>query len=112
MRSLRSILAFRTGLLLALVTSTWVVCGSVQGQTFTYREPFGVAHRNEVLEFDLAQPVDAGDCRLLDDKEREVPCQIARNGKKLLLRTNLGRQRDIDLATGRGKAARAGRSPW
>jgi len=53
---------------LALVTSTWVVCGSAQGQTLTYREPFGVAHRNEVLEFDLAQPVDAGAARLLDDK--------------------------------------------
>ena len=89
MRSLRSSQVFRTCLLLALVTSTWVVCGSAQGQTLTYREPFGVAHRNEVLEFDLAQPVDAGAARLLDDKGGEVTFQIARNGKKLLLRTNL-----------------------
>ena len=37
----------------------------------------------------MAQPVDAGAVRLLEDKGREVTFQIARNGKKLLLRTNL-----------------------
>ena len=79
----------RTCMILVLALSTRVACGDTPTQTFTYHEPFGLSHRNEILEFDLQQPMEAGACRLLDDKGREVPCQIARNGKKLLLRTNL-----------------------
>ena len=79
----------RTWSLLVLLLSTRIAGADAPAQTFTYREPFGLSHRNEILEFDLQRPVEAGACRLLDDKGREVPCQIARGGKKLLLRTDL-----------------------
>ena len=80
---------FKTCTILVLMLSTRIACADTQIQTLTYREPFGLSHRNEILEFDLQQQVDAGSCRLLDDKGSEVPCQIARGGKKLLLRTDL-----------------------
>ena len=76
-------------LILVLTLLTRLAGGAAPEQTFTYHEPFGLAHHNAILEFDLPQPVDAASCRLLDDKGREVPCQVARNGKKLLLRTDL-----------------------
>lgn len=76
-------------MILVLLLSACIACAAAPVQTFTYREPFGLSHHNEILEFDLPQQVEAGTCRLLDHKGREVPCQIARNGKKLLLRTDL-----------------------
>ena len=94
---------FKTFTILVLILATRVAWGGTQPQTFTYREPFGLSHRNEILEFALQQPVEAGSCRLLDDKGREVPCQITRNGKKLLLRTNLAAHESLSWRLVAGK---------
>ncbi|MHB9134186.1 MAG: glycosyl hydrolase family 28-related protein [Armatimonadota bacterium] len=75
---------FGIGIFLVLVLAT--LAGA---QTFSYREPFGLAHRGEILEFDLKQPVDAAANRLLDGKGQEIPYQVVRKGKALLLRADL-----------------------
>ena len=64
-------------------------CLAGEIQTFACQEPFGLDHKNEILEFDLARNVDLGAVRLLDADGVEVPFQITRRGKKLLLRTDL-----------------------
>jgi len=94
---------FKICVLLVLVLSTPAGCRSAQAQTFTYREPFGLAHRNEILDFDLAQPVEAGTRRLLDDQGRETPYQIARQGKTLLLRTDLAANETLNWRLVAGK---------
>ena len=89
--------------ILILCLSTLTACGGARAQTFTYREPFGISHTGEILEFDLAQPVAAGANRLLDAKGREVPYQLSLDGKKLLLLTDLaaGETLTWKLAAGR-----------
>jgi hypothetical protein len=73
----------------SLVAASAMTCPALTAQTFTYREPFGVAHRNVILKFDLPKQLEAGAFRLVSDKGMEDTFQIARNGKKLLLRTDL-----------------------
>ena len=70
-----------------LLTGTFLHAAEVQ--SFSYEEPFGLSHANEILEFDLKQKIDGMNYVLLDDKGRQIPWQIARNGKKLLVRTDL-----------------------
>jgi hypothetical protein len=72
-------------------------------QSFAYEEPFGLRHSNEILEFDLKQKVDYGSYLLLNDKGDRVPWQIARNGKKLLLRTDLAANEKLTWRLVEGK---------
>src|SRR2546423_7194594 len=76
-------------------------------QSFAYEEPFGLRHSNEVLEFDLKPKVDAINCVLLDEKGNEVPWQLARNGKKLLLCTDLAANAKMNWRLVVGKSHKA-----
>lgn len=58
-------------------------------QTFTLTERFGVSHPDQVLDFDLDKPVEAGTSRLLDANGQEVAYQLLEGGKKLAVRTDL-----------------------
>lgn len=74
-------------------------------QTFTYHEPFGIAHRNEILEFALAKPIDPSATRLLDAKGKEVPYQVSVDGKTLLVRTDLAASAKLTWKLAAGKPA-------
>lgn len=78
-------------LITALLCGLMAACALAERpvQVFTYTEPFGLAHANEVLGFPLAQPVDASKCRLLDAQGAAIPYQLSVDGKTLLLRTGL-----------------------
>src|SRR5262245_721454 len=65
------------------------VSSAAELQTFSYQEPFGLAHSRQILEMALTKPVDAANCRLLDAKGNDVPLQVSLDGKRLLLRTDL-----------------------
>ncbi len=58
-------------------------------QPFTLTERFGVAYPEQVIDFDLAQPVDATACRLQDAGGQEVAYQLLDGGKKLAFSTDL-----------------------
>lgn len=58
-------------------------------ETLELREWFGVSHPEQIVEFDLASPVEAGTMRLLDSDNRETPYQLVDGGKKLVVRTDL-----------------------
>ncbi len=90
---------------LSPVTAADAPGSAVSIQTFTYHEPFGIAHSNEVLEFALGKKADAANCRLLDGKGKEVAFQIARNGKSLLVRTDLAANETLNWQLVQGKPA-------
>ncbi|MGE0609612.1 MAG: hypothetical protein AB7O62_21150 [Pirellulales bacterium] len=58
-------------------------------QTLTIEEVFGVAHPEQIIDFDLKQPVDAKNCRLVDDQGQEAAYQLIDGGNKLALLTDL-----------------------
>jgi len=59
--------------------------------SLTLTERFGVAHPDQIVDFDLDTPLDpqAGTVYACDADGKEVPCQLLENGKKLALRTDL-----------------------
>ncbi len=75
--------------------------------SFTLTEAFGVSHPDQIVDFDLAQPVEAGKCYLLGSDGKEVAYQILERGKRLALRTDLpaGATRTWELFSGRAPAA-------
>ncbi|HWE01756.1 MAG TPA: glycosyl hydrolase family 28-related protein [Tepidisphaeraceae bacterium] len=79
-------------------------------QSFTYQEQFGLSHADEVLEFALQQKIDGDNYVLLDDKGNPTPWQIARNGKKLLVRTDLSANQKINWRLVEGKRGDLGKA--
>jgi len=85
---------------------TWSgVAPAAPPQTFSYEEPFGLAHSKQVLELGLTNPVDGANCRLLDARDNETPFQIAGGGKRLLLRTDLAPRQKATWRLIEGKPA-------
>ncbi|MCY2996266.1 MAG: glycosyl hydrolase family 28-related protein [Planctomycetota bacterium] len=78
--------------------------------TLTYTEPFGLAHKKEVLEFRLSKPVEAAKSRLLDAQDEDVPFQVSGDGKRLFLRTDLAAREKAIWRLVEGKAPAADRS--
>ncbi|MHB9025188.1 MAG: hypothetical protein ACYC7E_13620 [Armatimonadota bacterium] len=74
--------------------------------TFAVTERFGVAHPDQIIDFDLAAPVDAKNAYLLGPDGAEVPYQLLENGKKLAVRTDLpvGAEKTWKLMTGHAPA--------
>lgn len=95
-----------TAWLLLFLLSTTLACVAAPPLTFTYHEPFGIAHQHEILSFTLAQPIDATTNRLLDGKGQEVPYQLAGKGKSLLVRADLAANETATwkLVTGKPRA--------
>jgi hypothetical protein len=58
-------------------------------QTFTLHESYGVEHPDQIVDFDLAAPLDPTNCYLVGPNGAEVPFQLLEHGKKLALRTHL-----------------------
>src|SRR5687767_10884856 len=58
-------------------------------QTFTVAERFGVAHPEQIIDFDVAAAVDVANVRVLGPGGAEVAFQLLENGKKLAVRTDL-----------------------
>jgi len=81
-------------------------------KSFTIAERFGVAHPDQIVDFDLdpASALDPGDCFMLGPDGREVPCQFIEGGRKVAVRTGLtpGEEKTWKLMTGRPPAAAAG----
>jgi hypothetical protein len=73
------------GLLLGLHS---LVCAAAP-LTFTLQDHFGVAHPEQLVDFDLAQPVDAAQSYLVGADGAEVPYQLLDGGKTLAVRTDL-----------------------
>ena len=80
---------------------------SARAESLTYTEPFGIAHKKEVLELPLSNPVDVAKSRLLDAAGNDVPFQVSVDGKKLLLRTDLGPKEKLTWRLVEGKPAAA-----
>jgi hypothetical protein len=57
--------------------------------TFAVREQFGVAHPDQVIDFDLRRKVDATRCKLIGPDGNEVAYQLLADGKRLAVRTDL-----------------------
>jgi hypothetical protein len=95
------------GVFLALAWTVLALWAGAQAQTFTYREPFGIAHQHEILAFDLAQPVNAAASRLLDAAGKEVPYQVSGDGKRLLVRADLAANAALTWKLVPGKPAAA-----
>lgn len=76
-------------------------------QTFTVQEMFGVAHPEQLVDFDLAQPIDAAQSYLIGPDGAEVPYQLLDGGKKLALRTNLPANTTKTWTLKRGRAPQA-----
>ena len=78
-------------------------------QTFTLKDNFGVSHSNQVVTFDLAQPVVATNCYLLDGSGAELPYQVLSGGSngQLALATDLpaNTNRAFQLYSGRAPGA-------
>jgi len=79
-------------------------------QTFTLAEHFGISHPDQIIDFDLNQPVDPALSRLLDAQGREVLYQVSSDGKRLVLRTGLlpGEVETWRLVRGKPAAPSAG----
>ena len=56
---------------------------------FTVRERFGVAHPEQIIDFDLDKKVDASNCVMLGPDGKETGFQIIEGGKKIAVRTRL-----------------------
>ena len=56
---------------------------------FTVVERFGVAHPDQIIDFDLKAPIDPARHRLLDASGREVAYQLLAGGRRLAVRTDL-----------------------
>lgn len=76
-------------------------------ETFTYTEPFGVAHKKEILELPLSKPVDPANARLLNAAGKEVPYQVSVDGKKILLRTDIAPRETLTWKLTAGKPTAA-----
>lgn len=76
-------------------------------QSFELVERLGVAHPEQIIDFDLRAPVDASKSHLLGPDGKEVPYQLIDDGKKLAVRTDipLGAKKTWRLLTSRGPAA-------
>ena len=61
--------------------------------TFTLTEHFGVAHPDQILAFDLAQPLEPGKAvatmAIGSAAAAEVPCQVLADGKQIAVRSAL-----------------------
>jgi len=75
--------------IMTFVLAQSTISPAAEPQTFSYKEPFGLAHAKQVLDLALTKPVDAESCRLLNARGNETPFQIAGGGKRLLLRADL-----------------------
>ncbi len=56
---------------------------------FIVTEQFGVSHPDQIIDFELAKPVDPAEAYLIGPDGKEVPYQLLEDGKRLALRTNL-----------------------
>lgn len=56
---------------------------------FTVAEAFGVDHPDQIIDFDLDQPVDPAQTRVVGPEGEEVPYQLLEGGRKLAVRTAL-----------------------
>ncbi len=90
-------------MMIVLAPSGW--SPAAEPQTFSYQEPFGLAHVKQVLDLPLTRPVDAPSYLLLDARGNETPFQIAGGGKRLLLRTNLAPRQKATWQLVEGKSA-------
>ena len=73
------------------------------GDTFSIKEVFGVSHPNQVIDFDLTQPIDPTETSLVDDRGVDVAYQVLGGGRKLAVQTDLpaGAERMWTLVRGR-----------
>ena len=51
------------------------------GDTFSIKEVFGVSHPNQVIDFDLTQPIDPTETSLVDDRGVDVSYQVLGGGR-------------------------------
>ncbi len=106
------VLLYRLLCCLAIIAALFLgkVVSAAEVQSFSYQEPFGLAHGKELLEFNLNKPVNAAQCRLLDAAGKEVAYQISGDGKKLLLRTELAANATLHWRLVDGKPGDAGKA--
>jgi hypothetical protein len=78
---------------------------SLKAAALTYTEPFGLAHKAAVLSLPLDGPLDVAGKKLVDDKGREAPFQLADDGKSLLVRTDLAPRETLTWRLVAGKPA-------
>src|SRR3712207_1760596 len=78
-------------------------------QRLSVREAFGVSHPEQVIDFDLSQPIDAASTSLLDAGGKDVPYQLLR-GNRIAVRTDLpaGVTRTWTLVAGKAPAPISG----
>lgn len=76
---------------LMLLTLAWAAFGQngQPRQMFTLKEVFGIVHSTQIVDFDLAEPVDPAQSYLLGPDGAEVPYQLIDGGKKLAFSTDL-----------------------
>jgi hypothetical protein len=75
------------------VTAVALLLACLSGEaadTLSYTEPFGIGHQRVILALALAKPVDPAATRLVEASGKEVPYQVALDGKSILLRTDIG----------------------
>ena len=86
---------------------------SAAAETFTLTEHFGVAHPEQIVTFDLAQPLEPGTAVATmasgDAPAKQVPCQVISGGKRIAVRTSLApnETRTFTVQAGTSKAANA-----
>jgi hypothetical protein len=86
-------------------------CVSSQAaDTLSYTEPFGIAHKRAILSLSLAKRVDPAATRLVDASGKEVPYQVAVDGKSLLLQTDIGPRETLTWKLTAGTPAAADKS--
>jgi hypothetical protein len=91
----------------ALAALLCIVGPSSRADTLSYTEPFGIGHKRVILALPLATPVDPAATRLVDASGKEVPYQVAVDGKSILLRTDIGPRETLTWKLAAGTPAAA-----
>ena len=93
-----------------LVVMLLPACAQPTAQTFTLHEYFGVTHPEQIVDFDLAKPVDGATRKVVGPEGAEVLHQLLEGGKRLAVRTDLpaGAEKGWRLVAGKPAAAAGG----
>ena len=58
-------------------------------QVFTIEEHYGVLHPDQIIDFDLAEKIDAANSCMVGPDGKETICQLLENGRKVAVRADL-----------------------
>jgi len=97
-------------LLFALSCAALLPCvQAAEPLTLTLRELFGTSHPDQLVEFELKEPVDGATHRLFDETGVEAPFQVIDAGRKMIIRSDLpaGATKTWKLERGRSAAMSA-----